>query len=151
VCPESSNATIGYIDMSSIKSRAKKKQTRTNYYLNLSYEALKKKSFTDHKQMSDNDFSKIIHVTSNKFLLTDEWKKLRKKAVDLYGNKCKKCGFQGTVNHPIHIDHIKPRKMYPELALDITNLQPLCGRCNKEKGNKTDVNYKVKEVGLLNI
>ena len=37
---------------------------------------------------------------------------------------------------PCNIDHIKPRKFFPELALDILNLQLLCAKCNKRKGNK---------------
>ena len=36
----------------------------------------------------------------------------------------------------IHVDHIKPRSKYPKLALDQSNLQPLCETCNLKKGDK---------------
>lgn len=33
------------------------------------------------------------------------------------------------------LDHIKPRRLFPELALVVENLQVLCGDCNEGKGN----------------
>ena len=76
---------------------------------------------------------------SPSFLRSPEWRELRRLAIAKYGSTCVKCGKVGTKNSPINIDHIKPRKYFPELALDITNLQPLCGGCNKRKGNRVDV------------
>lgn len=40
----------------------------------------------------------------------------------------------------MNVDHIKPRKTHPHLALDPSNLQVLCDVCNHGKGNwdKTD-------------
>lgn len=35
----------------------------------------------------------------------------------------------------MNVDHIKPRKLFPELALDPDNLQVLCHECNHGKGN----------------
>ena len=35
-----------------------------------------------------------------------------------------------------HIDHIKPLSIYPDLALDISNLQITCWQCNIYKGDK---------------
>lgn len=34
------------------------------------------------------------------------------------------------------VDHIKPRALYPELALELSNLQVLCCECNRGKGWK---------------
>lgn len=81
---------------------------------------------------SNNDFAIVFRVQSKAFLQSKEWKELRLKALELYGSVCKHCG---SINN-IQVDHILPRKYYPELALDIDNLQPLCSRCNKKKGNK---------------
>ncbi|MFC6439812.1 HNH endonuclease [Bowmanella sp. JS7-9] len=33
----------------------------------------------------------------------------------------------------LHVDHVKPRAKFPELALDINNLQILCETCNLGK------------------
>jgi 5-methylcytosine-specific restriction endonuclease McrA len=33
----------------------------------------------------------------------------------------------------LHIDHIKPMKLYPELEFLSSNLQVLCSRCNAHK------------------
>ena len=75
---------------------------------------------------------------SPNFLRSPEWRELRKLAIAKYGSTCVKCGKVGTKKSPINIDHIKPRKYFPELALDITNLQPLCGGCNRRKGNRVE-------------
>jgi hypothetical protein len=77
-----------------------------------------------------------IKVTSIDFIRSPQWRELRQRAIAKYGSTCVKCGRVGSKRYPINIDHIKPRKYYPELALDINNLQPLCGGCNKRKGNK---------------
>jgi len=79
-----------------------------------------------------------IQVRSNSFLRSPEWRALRRQAIARYGSTCVKCGRVGSKKSPINIDHIKPRKYYPELALDIDNLQPLCAPCNKRKGNNIE-------------
>ena len=35
----------------------------------------------------------------------------------------------------VHVDHIKPRRLFPSLALVESNLQVLCEVCNHGKGN----------------
>ena len=87
------------------------------------------------ESMSDNQVAGILKKTSKGFLKSKEWRELRTKALELYGDVCVKCGRHNSKKYPIHVDHIKPRLFFPELALEITNLQPLCGPCNKTKGN----------------
>lgn len=87
------------------------------------------------ESMSNNEIAGILKKTSGGFLRSKEWKELRAKALELYGLVCVKCGRDNSKKYPINVDHIKPRKFFPDLALDITNLQPLCGPCNKRKGN----------------
>jgi 5-methylcytosine-specific restriction endonuclease McrA len=72
------------------------------------------------------------------FIATPEWKEVRAKAVALYGAVCMKCG---STDH-IQVDHVKPRSKYPEIALDINNLQILCWDCNKEKSFFHDTDYR---------
>lgn len=68
-----------------------------------------------------------------------EWKELRYKAIRLHGRTCMACGAAaGTV----HVDHIKPRSKFPELALDLSNLQILCADCNIGKSNKDSTDWR---------
>jgi hypothetical protein len=69
------------------------------------------------------------------FLLTYEWRKLRMQAIAHYGAKCMCCGASPETGAVINVDHIKPRKLFPKLALDFDNLQILCSVCNHGKGN----------------
>ena len=87
----------------------------------------------------DNEIAATMRksaVNSDEFLQSPEWKKVRRQVVAHYGRRCMRCGH--TPKNPKHtnVDHIKPRKYFPLLALVFDNLQVLCGRCNKEKGNK---------------
>jgi 5-methylcytosine-specific restriction endonuclease McrA len=69
---------------------------------------------------------------SDQFVKSPEWKAVRASAIDLYGPICMKCGAESE----IQVDHIKPKSKYPELALELSNLQILCWPCNKEKWHK---------------
>lgn len=71
---------------------------------------------------------------TNDFYKSTEWKRLRYMAFKKYGTKCQLCGKSAKDEVKIHVDHIKPRSKYPELALDIKNLQILCEDCNLAKG-----------------
>jgi 5-methylcytosine-specific restriction endonuclease McrA len=76
-----------------------------------------------------------IDTTSDKFLSSFEWKVIRKQALNKYKSMCMCCGASPSTGAVLNVDHIKPRKFFPELALDINNLQVLCGDCNAGKGN----------------
>jgi len=91
--------------------------------------------------MSDNELAAAIRTRADGFLASQAWKDLRLMAIERYGLVCLCCGRDNSRRFPINIDHIKPRKFFPELALDIENLQPLCGPCNKRKGNQT-IDYR---------
>ena len=91
-----------------------------------------------YQQTGRIELVKNVDVIRASFLRSPEWRLLRKLAIARYGSTCVKCGRVGSKESPINIDHIKPRKYFPELALDINNLQPLCSPCNKRKGNKVE-------------
>ena len=92
------------------------------------------------EKLSANELAKLFACQSKNFLMSKEWKELKNLAKIKYGSKCLCCGSIKNIN----IDHVKPRKFYPELSLDINNLQPLCSRCNKNKGNKIkDYRFKL--------
>lgn len=69
------------------------------------------------------------------FLMTYEWRSLRMKALTKYGARCMCCGATPSDGVRMHVDHIKPRLLFPELALSLENLQILCEECNHGKGN----------------
>lgn len=66
------------------------------------------------------------------------WPKLRETVFKIHGRKCALCGAKARHGVMLHVDHIKPVNHYPELALDLTNLQVLCDTCNTQKGDSID-------------
>jgi len=89
-----------------------------------------------------NEIAARLKKQGNTFLQSKEWKDLRRLVVKTYGRMCMKCGTTPKNPKMTHVDHIKPRKTHPELALDFDNLQVLCCRCNKAKGNKHSTDYR---------
>ena len=84
----------------------------------------------------DNEIANRIRGSQGDFLMSPEWRAMRRRVVDHYGRACMKCGTTPKNQRHTHVDHVKPRTRYPELKLDFSNLQVLCCRCNKAKGNK---------------
>lgn len=87
--------------------------------------------------------NKVIIKTNNKirklsFYDSREWRELRYKVIKKHGRSCMACG---SVER-IHVDHIKPRSKYPELELDINNLQILCEDCNLGKSNIDETDWR---------
>ena len=73
---------------------------------------------------------------SDKFLLSYEWRRLRYSVICKYKSCCMACGRSPNKDGiTLHVDHIQPRKLRPDLALDPDNLQVLCHECNHGKGN----------------
>lgn len=95
-----------------------------------------------------------IDPNSDEFLTSYQWRALRMDAIALHGNSCMCCGAapgdgNGTI---INVDHIKPRRTHPHLALDINNLQILCNVCNHGKSNRHEIDFRpapVEEAGNL--
>lgn len=71
------------------------------------------------------------------FYRSAAWKRAREQALmrDLY--LCQEClrrvemGKQLRPRHATMVHHIKPRKLYPELALSLDNLESLCNTCHE--------------------
>lgn len=106
----------------------------------MSYESKLKKSVD--KQISRYKKKQDALASSRGFLKTTAWMQLRMKALKLYGAKCSCCGATPESGAVMNVDHIKPRKLYPNLALDIKNLQVLCGSCNHGKGNWDETDWR---------
>ncbi|WP_174509670.1 HNH endonuclease [Klebsiella oxytoca] len=76
------------------------------------------------------------------FYNSKEWRRLRYQAFRKYGNKCCVCGRGASDGMVMHVDHIKPRSLYPHLALELSNLQIMCNECNVSKSNKDEVKWR---------
>ena len=81
-------------------------------------------------------------VATDKFLETYKWRRVRMEAIKLHGARCQCCGATPKDGITINVDHIKPRKTHPELALSLGNLQVLCNVCNHGKGNWDQTDWR---------
>jgi hypothetical protein len=87
-------------------------------------------------------------IASPAFLDTQAWAETRYIAINASKRRCELCGRGKAQGVWIDVDHIKPRHLRPDLALDPRNLQILCGdafdasragakaSCNRGKGRR---------------
>lgn len=103
------------------------------------------------KEKKTSRHGNFITPTGNSFFDSDEWKAIRYRALRHYGRKCMCCGAENSDGKKMHVDHIKPRSKYPELALTFSNLQVLCEDCNIGKGATDETDFRPSAlVGVLN-
>lgn len=76
------------------------------------------------------------------FFVSDEWRAIRYQALKLIGGRCCLCGRSAHDGVVLHVDHIKPASKFPELRLELSNLQVLCACCNIGKSNKDDTDWR---------
>jgi 5-methylcytosine-specific restriction endonuclease McrA len=88
-------------------------------------------------------------VTGTDFLASFAWRKLRMKALEMNDGRCECCGRSKHDGAVMHVDHIKPRKTHPELALTLKNLQVLCDICNHGKGNWSERDWREPSLAKL--
>lgn len=86
--------------------------------------------------------SSRIDPNSPEFLESYEWRSLRMEVLAKYGPVCMCCGATREDGEKMHVDHIKPRRKRPDLALIFDNLQVLCGTCNHGKGNWDETDWR---------
>lgn len=79
---------------------------------------------------------------STVFYESRAWRNLRYRILSERGAKCECCGATAKDGKTMHVDHIKPRSVYPELALDPKNLQVLCNECNMGKSNVLEDDWR---------
>jgi len=93
-----------------------------------------------YQDKSPNEIAELIKTTPD-FMKSEEWFILKAATIAKFGCTCMKCKKLICNWMQINVDHIKPRKYYPALQNNPDNLQILCGKCNKEKGNQ-DMDYR---------
>lgn len=95
----------------------------------------------------DEPFNLIPKV----FYKSWRWKELRLIALDTYGRRCVSCGASPSADNYVvlNVDHIKPLRLNPELALDLSNLQVLCQDCNQGKSWFNEKDYRSDDQKIL--
>lgn len=85
-----------------------------------------------------------IDPNSDEFLQSYQWRTLRFDVIAKYGNACQCCGAipNAKTGITINVDHIKPRRTHPHLALEMDNLQILCNVCNHGKSNRHEIDFR---------
>lgn len=78
------------------------------------------------------------------FYDSPEWRTVRFGVLRKSNGSCELCG-QSHRQHGVvlHVDHIKPRSLYPQLELSPENLQVLCEACNLGKSNRDDTDWRI--------
>jgi 5-methylcytosine-specific restriction endonuclease McrA len=99
----------------------------------------------------DSDAEYKAWVISDAFLYSYEWRKLRYGVVVRCKGRCEACGAGKEQEIFLHVDRIKPRRKFPELALRLFNLQGLCQPCNHGKGNWDEPEWQPEEVEAASI
>lgn len=90
------------------------------------------------------EFKRQVKREKIDFYQTWAWKSVRYQALKKYGAKCMVCGATPETGAVICVDHIKPRSKFPELSLDVNNLQVLCADCNMGKSNWDQTDWRKK-------
>jgi len=79
---------------------------------------------------------------SRGFYKSPQWRALRYRVLVEQGRRCVCCGATPKDGVRMHVDHIKPKSLHPELAFDPSNLQVLCEDCNLGKSNTCDKDFR---------
>lgn len=78
-------------------------------------------------------------MIAKEFYKSAVWMHLRYQVLKKQGRKCSLCE---TTDGPFHVDHIKPRSMFPDLQFEESNLQVLCRSCNLGKSNLDETDWR---------
>jgi len=108
--------------------------------------AAQKKKRQKEKREKAVKHAKIRKRFGSTFYTSNAWLELRYDALKRNGGYCELCGRGKRDGASLHVDHIKPRSLHPELALVLENLQVLCEECNIGKGNRDDINWRDKRI-----
>ena len=83
------------------------------------------------------------YIPSETFYVMREWREVRYEALKLSDGRCSLCGRSKRENGVVlHVDHIKPRSIRPDLQFEVLNLQVLCEDCNIGKSNYCDIDWR---------
>lgn len=98
-----------------------------------------------------------------RFYCSTKWERLRQVALNRDNYECQECKRQGKVTVDsvkkdgekkkvrMNVHHIKELEDYPELALELNNLETLCIRCHNSIHRKSFGSPKTKEKRMWTI
>jgi 5-methylcytosine-specific restriction endonuclease McrA len=87
----------------------------------------------------DSNFDMIKRNELVRNYTQNQFKKMRVRLINEYGEKCMKCNSTSQ----IEVDHIIPYSWNPDLSMDYGNLQLLCKSCNIKKGNRNANDFRI--------
>lgn len=79
------------------------------------------------------EIKRKLAANNDEFLQSKAWKRLHLQAVQKHGRRCQWCGASPETGAVLNVDHVLPRRLFPDLALRLDNLHVLCGDCNEGK------------------
>lgn len=109
----------------------------------------RKKKKSKPKRRQERKVQRLKVKKFDEFYRSYEWRKIRYAALKKYGPKCMLCGRVAEDGVVMNVDHIKPRRKYPELVLCLDNLQVLCSVCNHGKGNWDETDWREPRIATL--
>ena len=88
-------------------------------------------------------------IASREWLIDNrEWDRVRYAAYEANDGRCECCARSKHDLPPgvyLNADHIKPRKTHPWLVLKLSNIQIICGQCNRGKSNSEGRDWRHKD------
>jgi len=124
------------------ESKTTAKKIVATYLYGKGYVIKKRQKTKKRKKKVIRKKKTLEFVQTNDFLVSFEWRRARYIKLKGSDGKCQLCGRSKHDDIILNIDHIKPRKTHPELALTQSNLQCLCHDCNHGKGNIDDTDWQ---------
>ena len=90
----------------------------------------------------------VSHGDKDQFYTSRQWQRLRYKVLSKSSMSCALCGARRSDGAELHVDHIEPRSLRPDLELDVDNLQVLCKDCNLGKSNLDNTDFRAIVSGI---
>lgn len=81
---------------------------------------------------------RVTTKVTDSFYRTPKWRAWRDAIILRRGRVCQQCGADLSWPQKAHVDHVKSRKQYPELAFDPSNVRVLCTSCHSSKTARED-------------
>ena len=88
------------------------------------------------------------HTSYNDFFKSQKWQRLRYEVLCKSNMSCELCGASRRNGAELHVDHIEPRSLRPDLELEVDNLQVLCKACNLGKSNLDNTDFRPRIVQI---